>query len=52
MPTVDRNPTKDRERVALLWPKLDPALKLILFDRPAPLRVSAMQRDHITIDGF
>jgi integrase len=58
MPTVDRNPTKDRERVlsnaevALLWPKLDPALKLILLTGQRPGEVSAMQRDHITIDGF
>jgi integrase len=52
---VDRNPTNDRERVlsddeaALLWPGLDPALKLILAQRPG--EVAAMQRDHI-VAGF
>ena len=41
---VDRNPTTDRERVlsdeevALLWPKLDPALQLILLPASGPAR--------------
>ena len=54
---VDRNPTTDRERVlsdaevALLWPKLDPALKLILLTGQRPGEVAAMQRDHI-VEGW
>ena len=46
---VDRNPTTDRERVLsdaevkLLWPKLDPALKLILLTGQRPGEVAAMQ---------
>ena len=44
MPGIDRNPTKDRERVLsdaeikLLWPRLDPALKLILLTGQRPER--------------
>ena len=54
---VDRNPTKDRERVlsdaevVLLWEKLDPALKLILLTGQRPGEVAAMQREHIA-DGW
>ena len=54
---VDRNPTTDRERVLsddevrLLWPKLDPALKLILLTGQRPGEVAAMQREHIA-DGW
>ena len=54
---VDRNPTTDRERVLsdaevkLLWPKLDPALKLILLTGQRPGEVAAMQREHI-VDGW
>ena len=54
---VDRNPTNDRERVladgevAQLWPRLDPALKLLLLTGQRPGEVAAMQRDHI-VDGF
>jgi integrase len=54
---VDRNPTKDRERVLsdaevkLLWPKLDPALQLILLTGQRPGEVAAMQREHIA-DGW
>jgi len=54
---VDRNPTKARERilsdaeVALLWPKLDPALKLILLTGQRPGEVAALQRAHI-VDGW
>ena len=50
---VDRNPTTDRERVlsddevALLWPKLDPALRLLLLTGQRPGEVAAMQRDHV-----
>ena len=50
---VDRNPTKDRERVLsdtevrLLWEKLNPALKVILLTGQRPGEVAAMQRDHI-----
>jgi integrase len=54
---VDRNPTASRERVlsdaeiALLWPQLDPALKLILLTGQRPGEVVAMQREHIA-DGW
>ena len=54
---VDRNPTRDRERVLsdaeikLLWTKLDPALKLILLTGQRPGEVAAMQREHI-VDGW
>jgi integrase len=50
---VDRNPTSDRERVLtdaevkLLWPKLDPALKLILLTGQRPGEVAAMEAAHI-----
>ena len=55
---VDRNPTTDRERVLsdvevkLLWEKLDPALKLILFTGQRPGEVAAMQREHIIEDWW
>jgi integrase len=55
--TVDRNPTAARERVlsdaevALLWPELDPALRLILLTGQRPGEVGALQRDHIA-DGW
>jgi integrase len=54
---VDRNPTNDRERVladgevATLWPRLDPALKLILLTGQRPGEVAAMQAAHIA-EGF
>jgi integrase len=54
---VDRNPTSDRERVlsdaevAMLWPRLDPALKLLLLTGQRPGEVAAMQAAHI-VDGF
>ncbi len=54
---VDRNPTKDRERVLsdeevrLLWPKLDPALKLMLLTGQRPGEVAAMRAEHI-IEGW
>ena len=54
---VDRNPTSDRERILsdaeikLLWPRLEPALRLILLTAQRPGEVAAMQADHI-IDGF
>jgi integrase len=54
---VDRNPTSDRERVlsdaevALLWPQLDPGLKLILLSGQRPGEVAAMQAAHI-VDGW
>ena len=54
---VDRNPTSDRERVlsdaevAMLWPKLNPALKLILLTGQRPGEVAAMKREHI-VDGW
>ena len=50
---VDRNPTADRERVLsdaeikVLWPNLDPALKLILLTGQRPGEVAAMQAEHI-----
>ena len=50
---VDKNPTTSRERVlsdaevALLWGKLDTALKLILLTGQRPGEVAAMQREHI-----
>jgi len=46
---VDRNPTASRERVLsdaeikLLWPKLDPALRLILLTGQRPGEVVHMQ---------
>ncbi|MET0719901.1 MAG: tyrosine-type recombinase/integrase, partial [Tardiphaga sp.] len=54
---VDRNPTKDRERVlsdaevALLWPRLDHGLKLILLTGQRPGEVGAMEKDHV-VDGW
>ena len=54
---VERNPTKDRERVLsdaeikLLWEKLDPALQLILLTGQRPGEVANMQREHI-VDGW
>jgi integrase len=54
---VDRNPTSDRERVlsdvevTALWPRLDPALKLLLLTGQRPGEVAAMQAAHI-VDGF
>ena len=54
---IDRNPTKDRERVlsdaevALLWGRFDPALKLTLLTGQRPGEVAAMQRDHI-VEGW
>ena len=50
---VDRNPTNDRERVlsdaelALLWPRLDHGLKLILLTGQRPGEVAAMVKDHV-----
>jgi integrase len=50
---VDKNPTQDRSRVlsdaevALLWPSLDPALKLMLLTGQRPGEVRAMERGHI-----
>ena len=47
---VDRNPTSERERVlsdaevASLWPRLDPALKLILLTGQRPGEVAALRR--------
>ena len=47
---VDRNPTTSRERVlsdaevALLWPRLDTQLKLILLTGQRPGEVAAMRR--------
>lgn len=54
---VDRNPTNDRERVlsdgeiATLWPRLEPALKLLLLTAQRPGEVAALQAAHI-VDGF
>ncbi len=54
---VDRNPTMGRERILsdaeikLLWPRLDPALKLILLSAQRPGEVASMQAAHL-IDGF
>jgi integrase len=54
---VDRNPTMDRERVLsdneirMLWPKLDPALRLILLTGQRPGEVAAMERGHV-VDGW
>ena len=50
---VDRNPTQDRERVlsdaevTALWPRLEPALKLLLLTGQRPGEVAAMQAAHI-----
>jgi hypothetical protein len=55
---VDRNPTTDRERVlsdaelALLWPRLDAGLRLLLLTGQRPGEVAAMQRDHIVGDWW
>jgi integrase len=55
---VDRNPTRDRERilsdveVAILWPKLDSALKLILLTGQRPGEVAALDPSHLTTDGW
>ena len=38
--------------VRLLWPKLDPALKLILLTGQRPGEVAAMQRDHVADDWW
>jgi integrase len=54
---VDRNPTSSRERVLsdaeikLLWPRLDPGLKLILLTAQRPGEVSAMEKDHVVAHG-
>jgi integrase len=54
---VDRNPTNDRERVltdaelTTLWPRCEPALKLLLLTAQRPGEVAAMQADHI-VEGF
>src|SRR5262249_35220380 len=54
---VVRNPTASRERflseseIRLVWPKLDPALRLILLTGQRPGEVVAMQREHIA-DGW
>ena len=54
---VDRNPTNERERVlsdgevTSLWPRLEPALKLILLTGQRPGEVAALQAAHI-VDGF
>ena len=54
---VDRNPTTSRERVlsdaelALLWPRLDPGLQLILLTGQRPGEVGAMMKDHI-VEGW
>jgi integrase len=54
---VDKNPTTDRSRVlsdaetALLWPGLDPGLKLLLLTGQRPGEVAAMERGHIA-DGW
>ena len=50
---VDRNPTAARARVlsdaevVLLWPRLDPALKLLLLTGQRPGEVATMQREHV-----
>ncbi len=50
---TDRSPTNDRERVlpdaelATLWPRLDPALKLILLTGQRSGEVVAMEKDHV-----
>jgi integrase len=54
---VERNGTHARERVlsdaevAILWPKLDPALRLILLTGQRPGEVMNMQREHVA-DGW
>ena len=54
---VDRNPTRDRERVLsdaeikLLWPSLDPGLQLILLTGQRPGEIAAMVREHVA-DGW
>jgi integrase len=50
---IEKNPTKKRERVlsdaevAQFWPKLNPALKLILLSGQRPGEVEHMHPDHI-----
>jgi integrase len=54
---VDRNKTKARERVlsdaevALFWPKLNPALRMILLTGQRPGEVEHLRREHV-IDGW
>jgi integrase len=54
---VDRNPTASRERIlsdaelVQLWPRCEPALKLLLLTGQRPGEVAAMQADHI-VEGF
>jgi integrase len=54
---VDRNKTKARERVlsdsevALFWPKLNPALRMILLTGQRPGEVEHLCKDHI-IEGW
>jgi len=54
---VDRNKTTARERVlsdsevALFWPKLNPALKMILLTGQRPGEVEHLRREHV-IDGW
>ena len=50
---IDGSPTNERERVlsdaelATLWPRLDPALKLILLNGQRSGEVVAMEKDHV-----
>jgi integrase len=54
---IERNPTRSRERVlsdselALFWPELTPALRVVLLTGQRPGEVSHMRREHI-IDGW
>ena len=48
---TDRSPTNDRELsdagLATLWPRLDPALKLILLTGQQSGEVVAMEKEHV-----
>jgi integrase len=54
---VDRNKTKARERVlsdaevALFWPKLNPALRMILLTGQRPGEVEHLRREHV-VEGW
>jgi integrase len=54
---VDRNKTKARERVlsdsevALFWPKLNPALRMILLTGQRPGEIEHLRREHV-VEGW
>jgi integrase len=54
---IEKNPTKKRERIlsdgeiALFWPRLNPALRMILFTGQRPGEVAHMRREHV-VEGW